>query len=423
MPSTPEGLEDYVAALFQASGNYVEKNLIQRDPSDVLELDVVATKYDSMLPESLIAEVKSGNWGYPDLFKVLGWMAYLGKPEGVLFAAKSSSKDISLVANKFAPWGLKVVCFEGAIEPLSVFSDAGLGRTPEKDSVDSWRFSYEIERKLVGTLIKAARSTDKRGPQVAVKYHRLVNGGVFFAESETHAVAALYGEFQRHPRLTLSTAHEQDGRDFDDALNGQQSALYGQALNDGEHPLLQACFYTEHMARLSILRAAVDICCRVTSELDRRPSDEDWNAVELDGLPATFCSGLRWLSRQHTFYRYALFWQNILWNWGGFVLTDQIDDEHAWMSEESGVPVDEIASAMLAFDKFFPSSSSWITDFSGSKLSVVKLVPAYFRGIGCHRRNVRYNWDNSLKSVLLSKYSKQCISKWNHSAVQFLAGI
>ena len=34
-----DDLEDYVAALFQAAGYFVEKNLVERDPSDILELD------------------------------------------------------------------------------------------------------------------------------------------------------------------------------------------------------------------------------------------------------------------------------------------------------------------------------------------------------------------------------------------------
>ena len=48
IPEAGGDLEDYVAALFQASGYFVEKNVTERDPGDVLELDLVASSFGSM---------------------------------------------------------------------------------------------------------------------------------------------------------------------------------------------------------------------------------------------------------------------------------------------------------------------------------------------------------------------------------------
>ena len=76
IPGSGRELEDYVASMFQAAGYYVEKNIRQRDVTDVLELDAVATRYDGPVPISVLAEVKGGRWGFPDIFKVAGWMAY-----------------------------------------------------------------------------------------------------------------------------------------------------------------------------------------------------------------------------------------------------------------------------------------------------------------------------------------------------------
>ncbi|MFF5939018.1 hypothetical protein [Streptomyces sp. NPDC012508] len=45
IPKAGEDLEDYIAALFQASGHFVEKQIIERDPADILELDIFATYY------------------------------------------------------------------------------------------------------------------------------------------------------------------------------------------------------------------------------------------------------------------------------------------------------------------------------------------------------------------------------------------
>src|SRR5690242_19722425 len=85
VPGSGPQLEDYVAGMFQAAGYFVEKNIRQRDVTDVLELDAVATSYDGALPESVLAEAKGGRWGFPDIFKVAGWMAYLGIDRGGFF--------------------------------------------------------------------------------------------------------------------------------------------------------------------------------------------------------------------------------------------------------------------------------------------------------------------------------------------------
>lgn len=80
LPESPKGeeLEDYIAALFQASGHFVEKQIIERDPADILELDIFATDYGPDEVVRRLVEVKGGKWGFTDLFKVVGWMEYLG---------------------------------------------------------------------------------------------------------------------------------------------------------------------------------------------------------------------------------------------------------------------------------------------------------------------------------------------------------
>jgi len=81
LPDVPKGkeLEDFVSAALQASGHYIEKNI---EEPQVMELDIVATEYLSGLPKKKLYEVKSGDWGFPDVFKILGQMLYLDIPEG-----------------------------------------------------------------------------------------------------------------------------------------------------------------------------------------------------------------------------------------------------------------------------------------------------------------------------------------------------
>src|SRR4051794_29750037 len=91
IPGAGRELEDYVAGLLQAAGYFVEKNVRERGFTDVLELDAVATSYDEPVPTVFLAEAKGGRWGFPDLFKIAGWMQYLRIARGGFFVKESAT--------------------------------------------------------------------------------------------------------------------------------------------------------------------------------------------------------------------------------------------------------------------------------------------------------------------------------------------
>lgn len=79
LPEIPKGkeLEDYVAGFLHCVRYFVEKSIIEREQKEILELDMVATTYIDGLPRRLLFEVKSGDWGFSDIFKLVGWKTYL----------------------------------------------------------------------------------------------------------------------------------------------------------------------------------------------------------------------------------------------------------------------------------------------------------------------------------------------------------
>ena len=86
--------EEYISAIFQANGCYTERNIIDRGEREVLELDIITTNYKSgsFPPEIKLLEVKSGDWGFQDLFKVRGWMTYSGITKGFFITQKEKEK-------------------------------------------------------------------------------------------------------------------------------------------------------------------------------------------------------------------------------------------------------------------------------------------------------------------------------------------
>ena len=84
LAQNPKGweLEDYVAAHFVSRGCYVETGVKERNPDELLELDIVWTDYRDEPQSVHPVEVKSGSWGLGEVFKFFGWTKYLGLEPG-----------------------------------------------------------------------------------------------------------------------------------------------------------------------------------------------------------------------------------------------------------------------------------------------------------------------------------------------------
>ena len=85
--------EDYIAAHIQASGIFIERSLINSDVDEILELDIVASDICEDKVDKILIEIKSGGWGYPDLFKVKGWMMFLNIDKGAFIVQKNQKNQ------------------------------------------------------------------------------------------------------------------------------------------------------------------------------------------------------------------------------------------------------------------------------------------------------------------------------------------
>lgn len=423
VPEAGTDLEHFVAALFQAAGFFVEKNVIERDPSDVLELDLVATDYSSGAPIPILCEAKGGGWGWPDLFKVIGWMRYLRIDRGAFLVTSPGDKDIDKVEEKVADLGISLVHFEDFTNATELFESSGFGTIPTPELIGIWRFSYAIETKLIATVSQLAKGNPaQQAPQEVIGYHRLINDGVFFTGTVVGALHSLYDAYKSHPKITLASAVELDGGAYDPETPTVNNALLAEAMREGKHSLLQACMYVEQRARLAILKAAVDFILEYPDGVPpAEPGSIQWTQLLYDALPQTFKDGVAWLRQQPTFHRYALFWQQFLWGWGGFYLDDREETEHAWMSEYSGIPAGEVPTALMAFDQFFPIPEGWFVTPGPTCARRVRMVPAYFHGLGAHHRRQTYQLGNDLSGLQSSGYTAADLARWNNCTVAFLS--
>jgi hypothetical protein len=158
MPSAGEQSKDFVAALFQAAGQFIYEAIIEADPLDLLELDIVVIRYTESNYTRALIEVKGGKWGSTDLFKVVGWMHYLGISEGAFFV--TDWYDLEGAEPRFEPLGLKLFGYRDLKGAATQFSADRFGNFVEPRAIELWRYSYNLERKIVRQLNSSARVWD-----------------------------------------------------------------------------------------------------------------------------------------------------------------------------------------------------------------------------------------------------------------------
>ncbi len=396
IPDKGIDLEHYVAALFQSAGYFVEKNITERDPADVLELDVVASDYSTDQPaQPILVEVKGGGWGWKEIFHLIGRSSYLGIDNTALFVKQGAECSLDTMRSKVRSNNLEVIHLDDFERSEAIFEKCGLGSLRSDLSV--WRYSYWIERELA-SVVNGRRSKLLVGHRGALRdYRRLVNDAAFFEPDPIEQVHALCEAYREHPTLTRDLANEADDRSADDYGQTQGGSLRNALIGGGE-PLLQASMYVEHRARLALLKFAVD---SILGE-EEVGSDRDGIAwmFRREQLPASFNQGLIWLKEQPTFWRYPILWQQFMWGYGGFYLDHRKTDEFEWMAEYSGVPASEIPTALEAYDRLFPlSAGKWLHASGATDLILVKMTPSYFQGLGAAVRLSQYDLQDGFRSI------------------------
>ncbi len=397
MPRLPENptdyeLEDFVAALLQAPGCFVEKSIQELN---VLELDVVVTSYADGKPTPRLVEVKSKGWGFEDAFKVLGWMTYLGFQRGA-FIFREPKRDLDAVARTFSSTGLKTIHLEKLDSALATLKAAGFQVIKDELALAVWRFSSWVERELVERLRAAKRAEPPRlYPREALRYYGLVNDATFLTRSVIERVERLYAAFRSHPKLTLAASGElKDG--IYDTQYDKQNEVFRSVLR-GKYPELQACLFIEHRARLSILKAAVDYLALEEAGLIAEKKVGKWVVGLFDLLPGTFREGAEWLRGQANYRHYPCLWQTFLWTWGGFILEDRVEEEYSELASQTGVPESEVPTALEAFDRIFGGAGQWIGMLGNTRIRALKLVPTPFRGLGAFQRLRRHKFEDYSK--------------------------
>jgi len=431
LPELPKDkeFEEYISAYFQASGYYIERNVIERAPKEVLELDIISTDYSVTPPEVRLLEVKSGAWGFADLFKQRGWMDYLNVSRGMLIAS-GGKDDVDFFAEKAARLGINLLVISSLSESKKVLAEFIETGAMDDLDVSVWRFSYWVERNLLRRLKDQKKIyPDMKRYKALDKYYFEVTSGIFFTENIVQKADRLYSAFQEFPRISAKCGHEILGDDFDGDYKTVPKSVFEDTRYRCLYTDLQISTFVEHRARLAILKNAVDYkLYRNAGAENKTGSVSDRLGLSFvslfELLPTSFQEGLESISKDEYFHRYPVFWQWFLWVFGGFILKDYEEKEYEILSRKTGVPVDEVPNALDAYQALFPRDDGWFDDLSpGSNVKVMKLCPVPFMGVGAHYRALLHTQSGELPALEVSgEYTLNDLIKWNNLGVTVLQG-
>ncbi len=431
LPDLPKGkeFEEYVSSMFQSCGYYIERQIIERDIEEVLELDIVFTDYDQYPPEIKLIEVKSGDWGFPDLFKLRGWMDYLNFSESV-FIANKEKENIDFLRAKCANLGIHLVVIpnlDTAREALDKYvRPQGLNDM----DIAMWRFSYWVERNLMKRLnhSKKSQQSVKRYKSLEDYYFK-VSSGIFFTENIIERLTQLYSTFQEYPRISAKCGNEMMGNDFDDEHELVPKQVYDEAYYKCQYNDIHISTFIEHRARIAILKNAVDYKLYRGAGYEGKAGDVRRKILGFefslfDSLPSSFRHGLDIICREQYCRRYSVVWQWFMWIFGGFILKDRQEEEYQMLSQKTGVPVEEIPNALKSYEILFPRPDGWFMDLSSvsdSRVIMLKMFPVPFMGIGANYRRLVYTESKEFDELKTAgRHTLDDLMKWNNLVVDVL---
>lgn len=435
LPQIPKDCyyEDYVAAILNAGGYYLDRSVHRtEDGLDLLELDVVATKFEPDHYEDTIIEVKSGGWGIKDLFKVNGWLNFLSHNKAAfIYQIAPEDKDeatMQAVAQKLHIGLLgNPLQEDGKIDDTAILQSFGIDLTKvPKHAIRTLRYAYDLERVMLDYIhVYSGENGCYQTPGKVYQYFRKLIDESFFIKDPLSRLRFLTDLSIEHRNIACILDKELKGNGV---LAADQCAFFDN-LFEIENPPKMECrpvdvaLYVQLLNRLLALKGITEYILTPQAPATSK-FDEFVKKLSYDSQNTNIILAIEALSKRPFFYLYPYFFQIFFFVYGGFFMMSRKDEEYQVLSDITGVPVNEIDSALSFWDILFPVSSSWMKTMNHKGLYYMQFVPAPLRGLGVNYRRHLYAPDdmedsdelfNNLKS-LVSVYCYNDMIHWNNAA-------
>ena len=434
LPQIPKdrSYEDYVAAILNAGGYFLERGIKKREEGDILELDIVVNKFekDNEVQKSIV-EVKSGKeWGFPEIFKVKGWMSFLDFEKAAFVVQVVNNKILELYSRISDKLGISLIVTPEVGEKLEDTMLKKYFTIAPSDKFDAavscLRFAFALEHKLTDDIISASKSNVEIKSHADLRnYLEIINDNSFFESDAKSRLYRIFEAYQRYRNMTARIDQEKGGKAYclltnDERIRKETYESLFYTCTDMN--ILYASLFVEILEKLNILKCCVEDMLRPAGKKSMFESLGD------DLLPSTLKDGMKVMKDQPYFHLYPYFWQMFIFLFGGFVINDKENKvrEYALLSDITKVPQEHIDDALGAFDLLFPipDGRKWLFDISNSAVTILMFVPVPFCGIGVNSRRCAYTEDgkySSLREKLSGEMTYHDFVKWNNLAAKYLS--
>ncbi len=378
--------EDYIASYFQTGGLYVERSIIHREREEILELDIIITDFEEGKASKKLVEIKSGKWGFNEIFKVKGWLVFLDIDEGV-FIVRKQRDSFKYFEKKAFELGICLLD-NSDLSQTNQCLKSFLHRSVKDKEIETLRFSYLLERKLLKKIKNLKNSSpENQGFRNLDDYFFKINSGSFFSNNPIRRIKQLFEVYLKYKNLTAKICHELTTGSYDDNIEIMVGDCYARTFYKAENSPLQISLYVEHIARVTILKSCIEYLIR--NHKESFGEDKFIESIDYLSIPQTIKTGLDELVKEPYFHKYPIFWQFFTYVMGGFILTDLKQEEYEYISKNTGIPIDEIPNAFNSYNKLFPKDEGWMYQLPKSNIEWHRFFSLPFCGIGAnHRRSI-----------------------------------
>lgn len=216
LPKIPKDAyyEDYVAALLSAGRYYLDRSIHwTEDKLDLLELDIVATKFTNKV-DTTILEIKSAGWGVKDVFKLNGWLTFLGKEKAAFIYQSDDHSNIASMESAADKLHIKLICNKKIAEDkldddkIKEYFKISTDDVPEP-VIRAFRYSYNLERVMRGYLAEFVKDKPKIVSAARTQeYFRKLNDISYFINNPVSRLHYLCDLSQKYNRIAAILDNE-----------------------------------------------------------------------------------------------------------------------------------------------------------------------------------------------------------------------
>lgn len=432
--------EDYVSSLLMFHGPFYLERSIKKKTSgigDEFEWDVVTNEYIGKAQAlKRIVEIKSQGWGIDEVFKVRGWMTYMGFENSLFVVQKVNPKSFGHLQNIAQQLDIQLVdnppTSAGKLDDSKILSTLNLQPRQEDEAILSTiRFSLHMERVMNDYLNKKRKENGRYTCYGHIAdYWAELNNTPFFIQNADERIKKIFDLYLNYKNLAARVDHELNGEGWGDSdqfkllVDGHYFKLF---YEQNDISPVHIALFVELLNRISILKACVDEILAPQPKLEN-VFQEMIAKLSRASLPTNIDMALSQLANQPYFYLYPRFWQLFVYAFGGFILMDKEKEEKELLSRLSGIEISEIDKAFESFNLLFPSSKGWLRQYNNTNIKMLAMMPPPMMGLGANMRRQLYRQgdedEKATYNILGTQLTGSCtlnnLLHWNSVAYNYL---